>query len=129
MAVPALAGMFAVAGAIHVARPEVFDAIVPRRLPGPSRFWTYSSGLAELALAWLVLCRRTRSVGGLLSAVFLVAVFPANVRTVRVVRRRPPPARLIAMARLPLQVPLIWLALRVARDDGPHFSRMQGASS
>ena len=107
--------MFAVTGAIHFLRPGVFDPIVPRSLPGPSRFWTVSSGLAEWALAALVAGRSTRNLGGLLSALFLVAVFPANVRTVRVVRKQGVPARIIALARLPLQVPLIALSLRVAR--------------
>ncbi|RLQ86329.1 DoxX family protein [Mycetocola zhadangensis] len=112
-----VASMFAVTGAIHFLRPSVFDAIVPRLLPGSSRFWTVSSGLAEWALAWLVATRATRSIGGLLSAVFLVAVFPANVRTVRVVRAKGTPALLAALARLPLQLPLIALALRVGRSE------------
>jgi uncharacterized membrane protein len=107
--------MFAVTGAIHFLRPTVFDPIVPRGLPGPSRFWTVLSGLAEWALAALVARRSTRNLGGLLSALFLVAVFPANVRTVRIVRKKGLPARLIALARLPLQLPLVALALRVAR--------------
>jgi uncharacterized membrane protein len=108
--------MFAVTGAIHFLQPTVFDPIVPRGLPGPSRFWTVLSGLAEWALAALVAHRSTRNLGGLLSAMFLVAVFPANIRTVRVVRKKGPRARLIALARLPLQVPLVALALRVARS-------------
>lgn len=114
-----LACMFAVTGAIHFLRPGVFDPIVPRLLPGSSRSWTYASGLAEWALAGLVASRRTRSIGGLLSALFLVAVFPANIRTVRVVRSQPMAARVIAMVRLPLQLPLIALAVRVGRSDPP----------
>lgn len=109
--------MFVVTGAIHFLRPGVFDPIVPRHLPGSSRSWTYASGCAEWVLAAIVASRRTRNLGGLLSAVFLLAVFPANVRTVRVVRRQPLTARLIAVARLPLQAPLIGLALRVGRGD------------
>ena len=112
-----LAGMFVVTGVVHFVRPGVFDPIVPRSLPGSSRSWTYASGLAELALAGLVAGRRTRNLGGLLSALFLVAVFPANLRTVRVLRRQSTPARLAAVARLPLQLPLIALALRVGRDE------------
>lgn len=111
--------MFAVTGAIHFLRPGVFDPIVPRLLPGPSRFWTYVSGLAEWALAGLLASRRTRNLGGLLSALFLVAVFPANVRTVRVVRSQGTTARVIALLRLPLQLPLVALALRVGRSVPP----------
>lgn len=110
-----LAALFAVTGAVHFLRPGVFDPIVPRLLPGSSRAWTYASGLAELVLAGCVASPRTRNLGGLLSALFLVAVFPANLRTVRVVRHRGMPARLVAAARLPLQVPLVALALRVGR--------------
>ncbi|WP_232528756.1 hypothetical protein [Mycetocola zhujimingii] len=113
----ALAIMFAVTGAIHFVRPSVFDPIVPRALPGPSRFWTVASGVAEWALALLAWNRPTRNLAGLLSAAFLVAVFPANVRTVGILRRKPWPARLIALARLPLQLPLVALALRVGRGD------------
>ncbi|WP_411720885.1 hypothetical protein [Mycetocola sp.] len=113
-----LAGMFAVTGAMHFLRPEIFDPIVPRRLPGSSRSWTYASGAAELLLAALIASRRSRNLGGLLAAGFLVAVFPANLRTVRVVRRQPLPVRLIALARLPLQVPLVALALQVGRREG-----------
>lgn len=109
--------MFAVTGTVHFLRPAVFDPIVPMGLPWSRRWWTYASGAAEVVLAGLVASPRTRSIGGLLSAVFLVAVFPANVRTLRVVRRRPVPARLLAVLRLPLQIPLIALALRVARED------------
>lgn len=113
----ALAGMFAVTGALHFLRPGVFDPIVPRGLPGSSRSWTYASGAAEAVLAGMVASPRTRNLGGLLSAVFLIAVFPANLRTVRVVRFSPLPARLVALARLPLQAPLVALALRVGRGE------------
>ena len=113
----ALSGMFAVTGAIHLLRPSVFDPIVPRCLPGPSRLWTVVSGLAEWALAALAWNRSSRNLAGLLAAVFLLAVFPANVRTVRVLRRKAWPARLAALARLPLQLPLIALALRVGRGS------------
>lgn len=107
--------MFAVTGAIHFLRPSVFDPIVPPALPGPSRFWTLISGVGEVVLAVLIARPSTRSLGGLLSAAFLIAVFPANVRTVHVVRRKAWPARLTALVRLPLQLPLIALALRVGR--------------
>ena len=116
-AATALAVMFTVTGALHFLRPGIFDPIVPRRLPGSSRAWTYASGAAEVLLAGLVASPRLRNLGGLLSAAFLIAVFPANLRTVKVVRRQPLPARLIALARLPLQAPLIALALGVGGGE------------
>ncbi len=108
--------MFALAGLSHLLRPTTYDDIVPPALPGPARCWTIGSGVAELGLAALVAARRTRAAGGLLSAAFLVAVLPANVRTVRMVADRSAAVRAIAWARLPLQVPLVALALRAATD-------------
>jgi uncharacterized membrane protein len=108
--------MFAVTGLAHLIRPRTFDVIVPRILPGPARAWTIGSGLIELALAGAVWNRRTRRVAGLASATFLVAVFPANIRTVRLTRGGTLRARAIAWARLPVQVPLVILALRAATD-------------
>ncbi|WP_297361956.1 hypothetical protein [Mycetocola sp.] len=114
----ATAVMFAATGTLHFLRPGIFDPIVPLRLPGSSRSWTYGSGAAELVLAALVASHRFRNLGGLLAAVFLVAVFPANLRTVSIVRRQPLPVRVFVVARLPLQVPLIALALQVGRSGG-----------
>lgn len=112
----ALAAMFTATGITHLVRPRVFDPVVPPPLPGPARFWTISSGVLELGLAALVAGRSTRAAGGRLSALFLVAVLPANLRTLRVAGHRGPVARTIAWVRLPLQGPLIVLALRAAAD-------------
>jgi uncharacterized membrane protein len=109
-----LALLLAVAGGSHFAAPHVYDRIVPRRLPGRARTWTYWSGVAELAVAAAVAHPRTRRAGGLAAAGLFVAVFPANVTMARDWRRRPPAYRAAAYARLPMQAPLVWWALRVA---------------
>ena len=64
----ALAGLLAVAGVTHFVRPGFYDPIVPRALPGPARFWTYASGVAELAVAAAVAHPATRRTGGLAAA-------------------------------------------------------------
>jgi uncharacterized membrane protein len=110
----ALAALLAGAAVTHFAAPRPYDAIVPRGLPGSPRFWTYASGLAELTVAAAVAHPRTRRVGGLAAAGLFAAVFPANVKMAVDWRHRPPMQRAIAYGRLPLQVPLIWWALRVA---------------
>ena len=74
-----LAGLLAVAGAVHLVRPQVFDDIVPESLPGPSRAWNYGAGVAELAVAATIANPRTRRLGGGLAAVLFVAVFPGNL--------------------------------------------------
>jgi len=110
----ALASLLAAAGITHFARPRPYDAIVPRWLPGSPRGWTYVSGAAELALAAAIARPRTRRGGSLAAAVLFAAVFPANVQMAVDWRHRPMPQRAVAYGRLPLQVPLIWWALRVA---------------
>lgn len=114
-----LAALLATTGALHFAAPRPFDSIVPRHLPGPARGWTYASGAAELAVAAALTRPRTRRAGGFAAAALFVAVFPANVQMAWSWRRRPWPARAVALARLPLQVPLVVWALRVGRAAAP----------
>jgi uncharacterized membrane protein len=111
-----LALLLAVAGGSHFAAPRVYDPIVPRTLPGRPRMWTYLSGAAELAVALAVAHPHTRRAGALAAAALFAAVFPANVKMARDWRRHRPAYRAAAYARLPMQAPLIWWALRVARQ-------------
>ncbi|MFF4881093.1 hypothetical protein [Micromonospora sp. NPDC000668] len=111
----ALAGLLAVAGVTHLLRPNLYDPIVPGALPGPARFWTYASGVAELAVAAAVANPATRRAGGRAAAALFIAVLPANVKMAVDWRHRRPAKRAIAYGRVPMQVPLIWWALRVAR--------------
>jgi uncharacterized membrane protein len=113
-----LAGLLASAAAAHFAVPRQFDATVPRVLPGEARTWTYASGVVELALAAGVAVPRTRRVAALASAAFFVGVFPANVQMAVDWRHRPAPQKAAALARLPLQVPLVLWARGVARGAG-----------
>ena len=99
---------------MHFVAPDPFDEIVPRALPGDARVYTYLSGVAELACAALVAWPRTRRIGGFVSAALLLAVFPANVQMAIDWSDREPLERAIAYGRLPLQVPLIALAVSVA---------------
>ncbi|MGW2712124.1 hypothetical protein HKX69_32475 [Streptomyces argyrophyllae] len=111
-----LAGLLAAAGVAHFAVPRQFDATVPRALPGPPRAWTYGSGVVELALAAGVAAPRTRTLAAKAAAAFFVGVFPANVQMAVDWRGRPAPLRAAALARLPLQVPLVLWARGVARN-------------
>jgi uncharacterized membrane protein len=84
----------------------------------------YVSGVAELVCGGLLLAPRTRRAGGWLTAGLLAAVFPANVQMVldagtehQAVPSAPPAlVRALGLARLPLQVPLVMRAVRVARS-------------
>ncbi len=111
----ALAALLATSGTLHFARPEPFDTIVPRVLPGSARTWTYLSGAAELAVAAAVAHPRTRRFGGLAAAGLFAAVFPANVQMALDRRHARPALRAVAYGRLPLQAPLVLWGLKVAR--------------
>ncbi|MEV6244190.1 hypothetical protein [Lentzea sp. NPDC051838] len=111
----ALAALLGLAGVTHFTRPKYYDAIVPKSLPGTPRQWTYVSGVAELALATAVAAPRTRKLGGVLTAAFFVAVFPANVKMALDFRSKSPKARALAYGRLPLQIPLVAWAWKVAK--------------
>jgi uncharacterized membrane protein len=104
-----LAGLLLVAGAAHFVVPRPYERIVPRLFGDPA-FWVRWSGVAEIVCAGLVANPRTRRVGAAGAAALFVAVFPANVQ---MALDGDVPAGL-AWARLPLQVPLVWWALRVA---------------
>lgn len=111
-----LAGALIGAGATHAIVPSFFDAIVPPWIPGTPRFWTYASGVAEVAVGTAVAVPRTRYLGAWAAAALFVAVFPANVQMAWDWRRKPWPYRAVAFGRLPLQVPMITHALRVSRE-------------
>ena len=109
------------AGVTHFVAPEYYEKIVPRRL-GDARRVVLVSGVAELACGTLLLNRRTARTGGWLTAALLVLVFPANVQMAldagtehQAVDMPADRFRLVALCRLPLQIPLIVWAARVAR--------------
>ncbi|MFD9704972.1 hypothetical protein [Lentzea sp. NPDC059081] len=111
----ALAALLGLAGATHFSRPKYYDAIVPRALPGTPRQWTYASGAAELAVSAAVAVPRTRRLGALAAVVLFIAVFPANVKMALDFREKSPRARALAYGRLPLQIPLVAWAWKVAK--------------
>lgn len=111
---------FAVSGAVHLVRPQIFEPIIPtplRRWAGPL---VLVSGLAELGCAAGLMHPRTRRAAGAVSAALLVAVWPANLQMSLDLARRARSRRdagsvaalAVSLARLPLQVPLIRAAWR-----------------
>ncbi|MEU6124833.1 DoxX family protein [Streptomyces sp. NPDC047123] len=109
-----LAGLLAGAGVLHFATPRPFDAMVPRVLPGSPRTWTRASGVVEFALAAGVALPRTRRPAARAAAVYFVGILPGNAQMALDWRDRPAPLRAAALARLPLQVPLVLWARAVA---------------
>ena len=118
-------------GTIHFVAPKPFDEIIPVELPGSQRFYTYASGVAEVVIGALLLPRRTRRLAALAAAALFIAVFPGNVNMVRLWWDKPWPMRIVALARLPLQIPMRareeprnqiqpgWSASSAANSSGP----------
>ena len=107
-----LGAVLTTTGLLHLLVPKPYDGLIPGWLPGPARTWVYGSGLAELACAAGVLAPRTRRRGATATALLFVAVFPGNIEMA--VHPGDVP-RWLALARLPLQVPLLLWALQVRR--------------
>ena len=110
-----LAALLLGVGTLHFVAPKPFDGIIPVELPGSPRFYTYASGVAELSIGAALLMRSTRRLAALAAAALFIAVFPGNVNMCRLWWGRPWPMRIIALARLPLQIPMVTAALKVAR--------------
>lgn len=107
-------------GVLHFVAPKPFDAIVPEELPGTQRLYTYASGVAEVGVGALLLAPTTRKAGALSAIALFVGVFPGNLNMVRLWFKDPAkslPMRLGAIARLPLQVPMITQAWKVYRES------------
>lgn len=112
-----LAAMLLGTGVTHFVAPKPFDNIIPAELPGSPRFYTYASGAAEVGTGVLLLVPHTRKLAGLLAAALFLAVFPGNVNMVRLWWDKPWPMRIVAIARLPLQIPMVTQALKVWRQS------------
>ena len=111
------AGFLGTTGVLHFAKPEHYDAIVPRALPGSARFYTYASGAAELGIAGMLSIPTTRRAGALAAIALYTAVFPANVQMAWDWRHESAFKRVVAFGRLPLQIPLIHSAWRIYKTS------------
>ena len=111
-----MAAMLIGMGVLHYVLPKPFDDQVPAELPGSPRFYTLASGVGEAATGVLLLAPETRRVGALAAVALYVAVFPANINSVRVMWNKGWPARIATIARLPFQVPMITSALKIYRN-------------
>ncbi len=74
-----LAALYAIAGIVHLTRPELFVPITPDWVPMPL-YVILATGLAEIAGAAGLLTARWRRAAGLGLALYAVCVFPANIK-------------------------------------------------
>ena len=119
----ALAGVLGVVGSLHFLLGDVVESAVPRWVPG-RRAMVYISGALEVLCA-VGLARRQRWAPPLTVAV-LLAIWPANIQMAldagsgRFTGIFDSPV--LMWLRVPLQVPLMWVAWR-ARKAPPGRSR------
>lgn len=108
---------FTTSGVIHLVRPETFMSLMPSWVPA-HREVILASGVVELACAAGLAAPRTRMAAGYASAALLVGVFPGNVQMAYdAAGRRDTTRKVVTFARLPLQLPMIRIALKAARSS------------
>lgn len=105
-----LIGAFTLSGAVHLAKPDVFYSLIPPALGSPLA-WTVASGILELICA-IALYRRTWWAPYLTTAA-LATVWVGNWwMAYDLIDAGNTVALVIAVARLPLQIPLLIWAWR-----------------
>src|SRR3954470_4082671 len=110
-----LSAAFAVSGTVHLVRPRTFEPLMPSWVPA-HREVILASGVAELACAAGLTVPATRRLAGWGSVVLLLGGDPGNLKMAAdAAASRSTRFKVIAFARLPLQVPMIRWALRAAR--------------
>jgi len=113
-----LAAGFAGSGAVHLAKPEVYEPLMPSWVPA-HREVILGSGVAELALALGLVLPTTRRVAGWASVALLLAVWPGNLQMALDSNRSSSTAfKVAAWGRMPLQIPMIRAAVAAARSAG-----------
>ena len=110
--VAVLAGIFGVAGVVHLVKPEWYMPLMPSWVPA-HREVIIGSGVAELACAAGLALPATRKPAGLASALLLVGVYPGNIQmAIDAQKTKNTGYKAATIARLPLQFPMIRAAWR-----------------
>jgi uncharacterized membrane protein len=98
-------------GALHLLKPSAFDELLPRGMPAPVAV-NAAAGVVELVCAYGLVRRRAWARPA--SVVTLLAVWPSNLQYAVAATTEAgvtSPKALVAWARMPLQIPMIWAVL------------------
>ena len=110
-----LSAIFVTSGIVHLVRPETYEPIMPNIVPA-HREVILASGVLELVCAAGLLHPATRRIAGWASLGVLLGVYPANFKMAGDAMQTDNQSfKAVAIARLPLQLPLIRAALKAAR--------------
>jgi len=122
-----VAAAFSVSGVIHLFDPSEFTSIVPHFLPFSTGL-VYASGVAELICAY-GLWRRQRW-AGVAATALLLAIWPANLQAALTAQNSHDLTnKVVSWVRFPLQIPLIWLAVRSGRSIDMRRSPSESATA
>jgi uncharacterized membrane protein len=104
-----MSALYILAGINHFWHEEFYLKIMPPWLPWHHEL-VFISGAFEVLFGVLLLFRQTRRAAAWGIILLLIAVFPANIQMMIDYNHNSNPDLWIAIARLPLQIPLIWWA-------------------
>lgn len=104
-----MAVLYIAAGINHFVHPEFYITIMPPWLPYHSAL-VFISGICEIVFGLMLLKPSSRKLAAWLIIFLLIAIFPANIQMMLNYLHENNPQLWIAIARLPLQVVLIWWA-------------------
>jgi len=112
-----LTAIFLLSGVLHLFNPDAFGWLMPPWLPEPTLL-IYVSGVLELVCAaGFIFGQRW---AGWLAPLVLLGVWPANIWFAFSVLGSPDVWLILAAwVRLPLQLPLIYFAVKYSRSDKP----------
>ncbi|MBM7577510.1 DoxX family protein [Jeotgalibacillus terrae] len=103
------------AGIMHFLKERNFRKIVPPALPFKKAI-VYITGVIEIVIGAMLVLDKGAKLAGKLLALFLVAVWPANIymakKNVRIAGKKMPAA---LWGRVLFQIPLIQWALKIAK--------------
>lgn len=105
-------------GVLHFVMPKRFDSIIPARLPGTPRTYTYAAGAANLGVGAGLAIPRTRRASSGLAGLLFIAYMPAKIKLAADWWRNDQlstPAKIGGLVQLTLQVPLVTESLKARR--------------
>ncbi len=116
----ALAALLVTSGVVHLVRPRVFEPLIPSAFPNATEI-VYVSGVVELVCAAGLLTRQRWA--GPVSVAVLLAVWPGNLQMAITTTQEAgisSPRAIATWLRMPLQIPLMWMAMqdRSSRSRG-----------
>jgi uncharacterized membrane protein len=118
-----LGTMLVSVGISHFTMPKPYEEMIPGYVPGDPATVNRLAGAAEIVSGALLLNRRTREIGGWCALATIATVYVANVQAAIDGGMSHLPgfagSKEAAYLRLPLQLPMLWLAWRQTRTVAP----------